>query len=524
MKTLYFISGFCILFQLNLIAQQAVGIGTTTPNPSAMLDVTSPFNNKGFLIPRLTTAQRNAIPSPPTGLMVFDSDYKEFLYMNGGWLRMLNSSFWNKSLTRGWLYNSTDSVGIGTSSPDEKLHVLNGKIYLQDNRTNQNPFVIFDNPNTDYKEGGLMFKRLGDTLASIKYVNNPSLVNYIKLSASESSSASNMYISADGTSIGTVDPQTTLHLRKASADELLRLESTNPMIKFRNYAGLAQYTDIGFLQTVDNDLRIGTFSSNTTGDFIIRTGGVDNVVVDQDGDVGIGTLSNPFAKLQILGGQDAGLSSSNNGYAMFGAFTSSGTNLLIDNNEIMVRTGATAAGTLTLQNNGGELAVGARTTINKNGEALKINGVDPLIQFYQSGVAKSFISQAGSELFMGVNGGNLHLDGAQVAIGAVVPAASGYKLTVTGKIICEEVKVKLVSSGWPDYVFANDYKLPKLQDVEKFIKDNKHLPDMPCAAEVEKNGLEIGDMQKKMMEKIEQLTLYVIELQKQVDDLKKNQK
>ena len=122
---------------------------------------------------------------------------------------------------------------------------------------------------------------------------------------------------------------------------------------------------------------------------------------------------------------------------------------------------------------------------------------------------------------MGVNGGNLQLDATgQVAIGNVIPAASAYKLTVTGKIICEELKVKLVSSIWPDYVFDKKYKLPTLSYLENFIEKNKHLPNIPSAAEVEKNGIEVGDMQKKMMEKIEELTLYIIDLQKQIDLLK----
>jgi hypothetical protein len=126
---------------------------------------------------------------------------------------------------------------------------------------------------------------------------------------------------------------------------------------------------------------------------------------------------------------------------------------------------------------------------------------------------------------MGVNNGNIRLDvsGGHVAIGGVVLTganAAAYKLAVNGKVICEEVKVKLSSSGWPDYVFANNYQLRPLADVEKFIQQNKHLPNIPAAAEIEKNGLEVGDMQKRMMEKIEELTLYVIELQKQVDVLK----
>jgi hypothetical protein len=125
----------------------------------------------------------------------------------------------------------------------------------------------------------------------------------------------------------------------------------------------------------------------------------------------------------------------------------------------------------------------------------------------------------GTTLVMGVNGGNLRLDGTQVAIGADLNTATGYKLAVSGKVICEELKVKL-SGNWPDYVFDAKYKLPSLSEVEKYIKENKHLPNIPAASEVETNGMEVGDMQKKMMEKIEELTLYVIELKKELDTLK----
>ena len=101
--------------------------------------------------------------------------------------------------------------------------------------------------------------------------------------------------------------------------------------------------------------------------------------------------------------------------------------------------------------------------------------------------------------------------------------ATGYKVKVDGKVICEELRV-LDSGSWPDYVFNEDYKLPSLDDVELHIRDNKHLPGIPSACEVEENGIAVGEMQKKLMEKVEELTLYVIELQKQVTDLKKNDK
>ncbi|MEI8204314.1 MAG: hypothetical protein WCH34_14925 [Bacteroidota bacterium] len=95
---------------------------------------------------------------------------------------------------------------------------------------------------------------------------------------------------------------------------------------------------------------------------------------------------------------------------------------------------------------------------------------------------------------------------------------SGYNLSVNGKIICTEVTVQL-NSSWPDYVFADDYKMPSLLDLDKQIKEKKHLPGIPTAKDVKDNGIQMGDMQKMMMQKIEELTLYVIELKKENNSL-----
>jgi hypothetical protein len=95
---------------------------------------------------------------------------------------------------------------------------------------------------------------------------------------------------------------------------------------------------------------------------------------------------------------------------------------------------------------------------------------------------------------------------------------AGYQLAVNGNIRSKEV---VVESGWADYVFDEKYKLPLLSDVEKFITRNRHLPNIPSALEIEKNGLHLGDVQKKMMEKIEELTLYIIEQHKRIAVLEK---
>ena len=94
--------------------------------------------------------------------------------------------------------------------------------------------------------------------------------------------------------------------------------------------------------------------------------------------------------------------------------------------------------------------------------------------------------------------------------------ANGYRVSVNGKMACEEVMVDL-KADWPDYVFKDDYKLKTLNEVEKHIHDKGHLPGVPSAEEVADKGLMLGDMNKVMMEKIEELTLYILEQQKQLD-------
>jgi len=104
-----------------------------------------------------------------------------------------------------------------------------------------------------------------------------------------------------------------------------------------------------------------------------------------------------------------------------------------------------------------------------------------------------------------------------VGIGTEDP--KGYKLAVNGDAIFTRVKVKPFSN-WPDYVFSREYRLPSLLEVEEFVKVNKHLPEMPSAAEVEKEGLDLGEMNKKLLQKVEELTLYLIDIKKELNELK----
>lgn len=106
------------------------------------------------------------------------------------------------------------------------------------------------------------------------------------------------------------------------------------------------------------------------------------------------------------------------------------------------------------------------------------------------------------------------LDNDWVAIGTATPKA-GYALSVDGRVVCEELLVE-DSGDWPDYVFEEQYRLQPLDEVEAHIKERKHLPGIPTAVEIARDGLPIGEMQKRMMAKIEELTLHLIDQHKRM--------
>ncbi|MDN3588100.1 hypothetical protein QWY86_15560 [Pedobacter aquatilis] len=105
--------------------------------------------------------------------------------------------------------------------------------------------------------------------------------------------------------------------------------------------------------------------------------------------------------------------------------------------------------------------------------------------------------------------------GGNVGIGTNFPDA---KLAVNGLIHAREVKVDL--QNWPDYVFDDKYRKSSLAELEHYIKTNKHLPGMPTASKVEKEGIELGAMNKLLLEKVEELTLHLIEKDKELIEVK----
>jgi Bacterial shufflon protein, N-terminal constant region len=125
------------------------------------------------------------------------------------------------------------------------------------------------------------------------------------------------------------------------------------------------------------------------------------------------------------------------------------------------------------------------------------------------------------ELQAGPNGDRLLVDGVgKVKIGNVSVAPVGYKLFVEQGILTEKVKVAIkTTSNWADHVFASNYSLMPLKEVENFIKTNKHLPNIPSAKEMVEEGLDVATMNAKLLEKIEELTLHVIKQEKDIENL-----
>ena len=124
------------------------------------------------------------------------------------------------------------------------------------------------------------------------------------------------------------------------------------------------------------------------------------------------------------------------------------------------------------------------------------------LQYSDNGDQFDFLGAGSSRMTVNLSNGN-------VGIGVTAPV---YRLEVCGTIRAKEVRVE---TGWCDYVFEKDYKLRSIDELEKYINDNKHLPGIAPASEVEKDGLKVAEMNKAMMEKIEELTLYVIQLSKE---------
>lgn len=221
----------------------------------------------------------------------------------------------------------------------------------------------------------------------------------------------------------------------------------------------------------------------------------DRMVVQGDGKVGIGT-STPTAQLQINGGALV-----------------LGTNAITTNTDGHLSIGNINEDSNPLNGSGWE-----------NSTTFLLNGKDfTSIGFHDSGNRVDYIRAGQGTIQMGYDAGwgraNIGMplgiwnSQGNVGIGTLNPKEA---LSVNGKVRAHEVKVE--TSDWPDYVFEEGYKIGKLEELESYILINKHLPDIPSAKEVEANGVALGEMNKLLLQKIEELSLYMIQQNKRLNE------
>lgn len=276
---------------------------------------------------------------------------------------------------------------------------------------------------------------------------------------------------------------------------------------------------------------VKTSNTSVYGLDFICDNGIGRVTFLDNGNVGIGSTS-PANKFVVSNGGVNGFEvNPADGYAggttllSYDRYSSNYTPLQAAANRFLFSTSSVING-LVLSNNGntgiGIINPSAKLVVSNDGaNGFEVNPVDGVnggtnvlsynrsssiytpLQFAASGF--SFTTSTVVNAITIANNGNVG-----VGLSSSSPAE---KLSVNGNIRAK--KVVVTQSGWSDYVFNEDYELRPLSEVAQFIKQNKHLPDIPSAKDVEETGIDVGDNQALLLKKIEELTLYLIEIKKE---------
>jgi hypothetical protein len=428
------------------------------------------------------------------------------------------------------------NLGVGTDNPTQKLDVNGTALLRNGNDGDQNT------------KNQLLFGWNG----------TPSYLHSIKTrhhSGIASGNAFDFYVWKKGVDGGNIVG--TQHVMTLNGEGNVGVGTTTPFAPLHVVGGInsgirltgksARFTltdDVTNLWNIDNtggtlrffreDYNASSFGSN----------GQLDMVISKNGNIGIG-IPNPTQKLSVAGQ---------------GVFTSSGASIDPgDGAGSAVRIGYSTAGdygyilsnntgiagkNLILQSNGngGNVGIGTLTPTSKlhvdgtfnlggvfksNDYGVSLEGASAGLFFYGTSDAKNrqyglYHDRNTEKTVLRVNNNDnafvFSKDGL-LSIGAT-NMPTGYKLAVGGDIIAERVVVKL-QANWPDYVFKTGYSLRPLSEIEAFVKTNNHLPDVPSEAEIKEKGIDVEHMNATLLKKVEELTLYLIEIKKENMEMKK---
>lgn len=433
-----------------------LGIGTLNPDKSAILDINS--SDKGFLMPRLTLDQRDLIKSPAKGLLVYQIDNSPGFYFFDGssWKSIVSDKFDAKSIT---------AAGIDWStSGNSGLNALSDFLGTTDNVP-----LLFRVNNVKAGE-----------------INNSTANTYFGFQAGLTGTG------VDNVAIGV----NSLYTNSTGSSNIgIGVQSLFLNTSGRNNTAIGHHAMRANVNGESN-MSIGSFSLSK------NTSGTGNMAI------GVNAL-----RENTLGNLNTAL----------------GTQALFN------LTGAGASFNTAIGESSmfGNTSGNSNTSVGFESGKFNITGSKNIFLGYQAGQneltsEKLYIANSGTSMPL-IYG---DFSAKYVTIGDVTPAlrtqalslSGGYNLLVKGGILTEKVKVALAVAGtdWADYVFDQSYKekMMSLEEVEKFTITNKHLPNVPSADEMIKTGLDVSQTSKMFMEKIEELTLYMIEMNKEIKALK----
>lgn len=447
----------------NSHAQVAINTDNSAPAASAMLDVKA--TGLGFLAPRMTFAQRPAAPA--TGLLIYqtDADPGYYYYDGAAWQKIgrAGSDFWLPNGSN--IYFNAGQAAIGLTDPEGfGLNVTNyttGKGAVRG--IDYDGFYLY----ADGQLGVLNWP--SNPLAMPVDVANIGVLGLKPNSGLNGAAVYGWNVDTDADNYGG------LFVTEGAASginygvySIARNAPTNFAGYFKgrveveaNSSG-TDYTSTVLRSSVTHNLSYDTYAVEGVS---VPTPGYGIGVQGTGGYMGV----NAFSNASTYSGSAFGLYAYASGSA------------------------GTRYGVYGYAYNSGSSAVG--------------------IYGYAAGATSNWAGYFDGDLYVS----------SDIRIGTTV-AASGYALSVNGKVACEEVLID-DSGFWPDYVFSDDYELMSIDEFEQSINENNHLPGMPSAKEIEENGgHHIGEIQKKTLEKVEELSLYLIELNNRMKALEQENK